>query len=188
MNNPFFQFALPVLLLAGCTTEPVGAGWQRDLSLQTLADKQADANAFDTAIRDLGPVTEPASFWARIANDASYPVERRRRFALELFRRHVRKGMSLAQIAEALDRPTWLTDKNIHKVRLLAGLIPVNLTRGDTVFALIVFPPPRGDQSGVYLRVGGNLHEGELGKLLRGEAGADRIAAVKLKEIGFSEP
>lgn len=187
MKNLLLQLALLPFLVASCATDRSGAASQSVASIEIIANKQSDVKAVDAAIHSLGPVTEAASFWAEIANDTSYRPEHRRRCVFQLFRRHVRKGMSLAEVAQQLNRPNWLPDENVHEVKLIGGLIPVKITPGDTVIALIILPPAQGDKSAVYLRVGGKVRENELGKVLRGEPGGEQIANRKLNEIGFSE-
>lgn len=187
MKTLLLQLALLSFLVTACTTERSGAASQNNVSMGTIANKQADSKAVEAAILGLGPVTEPAAFWAKVANDVSYPLERRRKCAFQLFRRHIHKGMPLAEIARELDHPNWLPDENIHEVKLISGLIPLKNTTKGTIFVLIILPPAQGDKSAVYLRVAGKVNVGELGKLLRGEPGGERIAGVKLSEIGFPE-
>src|SRR6266576_23758 len=62
----------------------------------------------ETAMYRPGQMGEPAAFWAKLANNTSVEPSCRRVCVLELFRRHVRPGMSLGQVADLLDNPTWL--------------------------------------------------------------------------------
>lgn len=132
-----------------------------------------------------GPVKEPASFWATIANDPHYPVESRRTCIFELFRRHVRAGMTLGEVAERLGQPNWLPDEWIQGT--VAGIMPVKFVLGDSIFAIGVLPSGERNWSYVCMRVAGRLTAQELGRALRGETVTDQIRTAKLKEIGFAE-
>jgi len=139
------------------------------------------------AIRSLGPVVEPATFWSTIVNDESYSLEHRRRCAIQLFKRHVRAGMTLGEVAETLGRPKWLFDNHINRIQSMFGYHGVDFKTGCTLLSLNILPPKHGDEWGVYLRVVGHVKPHELGQVLRGEPGGERLADVKLDAIDASD-
>jgi hypothetical protein len=51
---------------------------------------------------------EPAIFWSKIANDAAFSDEHRKRAVLQLFARHFTNGMTIQELATVLNHPTWL--------------------------------------------------------------------------------
>jgi hypothetical protein len=192
MKKSFFSFLALTCIVCGCgtagtnsTTAPGSSAHDNSSLLKTIADRQANAAEVERAMIELGPVSEPPQFWADIANDQSYSVERRRLCILLLFRRHVHAGMTLAEVAEKLHNPDWLPDKDIILVDLVAGLIPVRTVFGDTVFALILLPEKQGDKVAVYLRISGNVGAQEVGEVLRGKVTSGRVAESKVAEIGF---
>ena len=140
------------------------------------------------ATQATAPVREPASFWAAIANDSDYSVECRRTCIFELFRRHIRAGMTLGEVADRLNKPNWLRDEWTFDKSTGSGYMPVKFALGDTVFAIGVLPPS-GERNWSYvcMRVSGRLSAEELGRALRGEAVTDQVRAAKLNEIGFAE-
>jgi hypothetical protein len=139
------------------------------------------------AAQEVGPVKEPASFWVKIANDSSYSIECRRTCVFELFRRHVRAGMSLSEVAERLEQANWLPDNWIYDKGAGTGYMPVRFVLGDSVFAIGVLPAGEKNWSYVCMRVCGRVTAQQLGKALRGEAVGEYVRATKLEEIGFAE-
>ena len=76
-----------------------------------VADKDADLEQVLLAllaIEKSGEVKEPPTFWSTIANSEEYSAPHRHVSAYELLKRHVSPGMTLGELALALDTPNWL--------------------------------------------------------------------------------
>lgn len=133
------------------------------------------------------PVMEPPYFWAAIANNPQVPIAYRRQCALQLFRRHVRPGMKLSELAAILEHPSWLRRNHVtdwkHDV---AGsfFIEVGITTEDSTFGVGLFPE-YGDAKPVLLRVSGQMPKEEFVKILR--EGNDGTNASIL-ELSFCPP
>jgi len=88
-----------------------------------LANRSTTEQALDRAIAQLDlPPKEPARFWSQIANDADYPRFQRQRAVIQLFRRHVRVGMRVSQLAQLLDHSTWLRAMDVKDFVFVSGL------------------------------------------------------------------
>lgn len=156
---------------------------------QIIADPGVSEADLVDAIAQLGAVTEPASFWARLANDSHRSPTQRRLYIFQLFHRHVRPGMSLSQLALILDKPAWLTREVLEMIEDLGGTIPVRLTDDNTVFVLRVSPECETSPIwAVYVSVTGKHSANELYALLHGNAVDARVAQARILQIGFSPP
>jgi hypothetical protein len=126
---------------------------------------------------------------AVIAGSDAYSPDRRRRAVVELFRRHVKVGMTLAELARVLDDPAWLRDDDLSVVEVLGGKIPVAWTHEDTVLVLGVLPGLPDDPSwAIYLRVAGRVELADVLALLRGGEAPPETAQAEIREIGFEPP
>ena len=124
-----------------------------------------------------------------IAGSDAHSPERRRRAVVELFRRQVRPGMTLAELARVLDDPDWLRDDDLSVVDVLGGKIPVSWTLEDTVLVLGVLPGLPDDPGwSIYLRVAGKLELGEVLALLHGGTAPPEVERAEILEIGFEPP
>jgi hypothetical protein len=124
-----------------------------------------------------------------IAGSDAYSPERRRRAVVELFRRHVQPGMTLADLGRVLDDPGWLRDDDLSVVDVLGGKIPVSWTLEDTVLVLGVLPGLPDDPAwSIYLRVAGKLELADVLALLHGRAAPPEVARAEIREIGFEPP
>jgi hypothetical protein len=159
--------------------------------LEAIADPGTGRTALIGAIRGLGPVTEPASFWSDIAGDDAFGAEHRRRAVVALFRRHVVPGTTLADLARALDDPAWLRDDDFSVVDVLGGKIPVSWTSEDTVLALGVLPELSDESSrgwAIYLRLGGTIDMADVLALLHGATVPPEVQGAEILEVGFEPP
>ncbi|WP_437993257.1 hypothetical protein [Sorangium sp. So ce145] len=123
-----------------------------------------------------------------IANDATRGASERRVAVFELFKRHVRAGSTVADVARLLKRPTWLRDEDVHLVEDVGGRPPpVVLNANDTVFALDILPgaAPVHDLWTVYLRISGHVDRNLFSKVVRGEADPTAIPGASVLEVGF---
>ena len=159
--------------------------------LAAIADPSTGRTALIDAIRGLGPVTEPASFWSDIAGDDAFGPEHRRRAVVALFRRHVVPGTTLAELARALGDPAWLVDDDVSVVDVLGGKIPVSWTIADTVLVFGVLPELSDEVSrdwAIYLRVAGTIDLADVIALLRGGTAAPEVQRAEILEVGFEPP
>jgi len=157
--------------------------------LTTIAKKGVPDAELARAIAKLEmPPSEPPQYWSRIANDPGYGDSHRRRAVFQLFRRHVRVGMALSELAHLLDHPTWLRGDDVRLIDILAGHIPVQLNpdKDETVFVLIVLREPDQDTSGIYLRIAGKISLQRFRDLIL-NATEDGIGHAAVLEVGYSE-
>jgi hypothetical protein len=82
---------------------------------------------------------EPPQVWAALANCTALAKSTRRDCILELFRRHVKPGIPLSEVARLLDHPNWLKDEDVHFYDVIAGHIPVRCGGGDCIYHLQIF-------------------------------------------------
>lgn len=158
----------------------------REEPLSIFANSKSSPNEIANAVLHLGPVREPASFWAQIANDPGYSALHRQHAVVQLFRRHVRPGLTLRELAALLDGPNWITAEEVSEVKIVLGLIPVALTAEDTVFLLQVLPNiSETVLCGVYLRVQGSIQKAAFVEILLSRAQDPEIDARTLLEIGI---
>jgi hypothetical protein len=125
---------------------------------------------------------------AKIANDAMSDTSDRRAAVFELFKRYVRTGSTIVDVACLLNRPTWLRDEDVRLVEDVGGRPPpVALTASDTVFALDVLPgvAPVRDLWTVYLRICGHVERHLFSKVLRGETDPTALPGASVLEVGF---
>ena len=123
---------------------------------------------------------------AVIAGSDAYSPDRRRRAVVELFRRHVRPGMTLADLARVLDDPAWLRDDDLSVVDVLGGKIPVSWTLEDTVLVLGVLPGLPDDPSwSIYLRVAGKVELAGVLAVLHGRDAPPDVARAEIREVGY---
>jgi hypothetical protein len=177
--------ALLGLLAVSCQASPDGS--LQDPRTIVLDRTAADAQ-LDVAIKQLKPESESVDFWARIANDPTYPDYHRRACILQLFRQHISTGMTLGDIAQALDHPRWLDKENIERVHLAVGPFPLHLIPGDSTFAVRVLPQPnRGHAALLYLRVQGELTTEQLFQAFKNGTAEQGIAERVLREVAVSE-
>lgn len=180
-RNLYTLFLVLITLVTGAGAE------SNEQSLVVIANRHSDPKAVEMAIQHLGRVSEPSSFWTKIANDDSYPIEQRRICIIQLFRRHIRSGLSLGEVADRIYRPDWLPASTLNRVHSFTGQIPVKTDDNDTIFLLTILPEPKADlhTSQVFLRISGHISKEELGRLLNGESVTEKVGAAKVKEVGF---
>jgi hypothetical protein len=156
--------------------------------LSTIANPDSSDEQISHALTELGPAQEPSGFWTTIANDGRYRTTHRRLAVIQIFTRHVKPGMSLAEIAKVLATPLWLGDEDVAMIEDLGGHLPVALTPTNTVFAIRVFPEPAAvtGLSVVFLSVAGHVSRSDFLRLLRGQPASRAVGDAMLLECGFS--
>jgi hypothetical protein len=157
----------------------------------TISNKRISAPDLLRAIRKLGRVTEPSTFWSNIANSPKYRTNHRLQCVYQLIRRHVKKGMKLCELATILDHPTWLTNDDIQIFTIVSGKVPVNWTFEDTVFVLIIFgakEPMATHNGAIYFRTSGHIQLKNLVRILRGKPVAERTKNSRILELAIWKP
>jgi len=124
-----------------------------------------------------------------IAGSEADSPDRRRRAVVELFRRQVQPGMTLADLARVLGDAAWLRDEDLSVVDVLGGKIPVSWTLEDTVLVLGVLPGLPDDPAwSIYLRVAGKIALADVLALLHGRDAPPAVARAEILEVGFEPP
>lgn len=157
--------------------------------LITIADPQIDEETLADAIQALGTVDEDAQFWADITNSSQYSQQHRRRAVFALFQRHIYPPITLGELADILDNPSWIKSEDIGVVGELAGEIPVIYNPEDTVFVLPIFPEvPDGHYAfwAIYLRVEGKIAAETLGNILYGRSSDEQLLNKHVLEFALS--
>ena len=109
------------------------------------------------------------------ANDSAKSEAARAQAIFSLFAYQLHSGLTgnglqlhpgvTSKIAHAIFKDTaWLRNSNIRPIRVLAGLIPVNWPRGDTIFSVNLFSDAIGEQWSpwsIYLHFSGELQDGD---------------------------
>jgi hypothetical protein len=143
--------------------------------MQTLAE----------ALKKLGEVSEPPTFWSGIANNDAFTRDHRRMIVFQLFIRHIKNGITLKALAEILDRPSWLRLENISIVKEIAGKIPVTFDFNDTILVIDALPEVPGDQDSnwtIYLRIEGKINKEDFYKIICGTE-TENLVAIKERKI-----
>ena len=126
-----------------------------------------------------------------IAGSEADSPDRRRRAVVELFRRQVQPGMTLADLARVLGDAAWLRDEDLSVVDVLGGKIPVSWTLEDTVLVFGVLPELSDEASrywAIYLRVAGSIDVADVLVLLRGGTAPPEVQRAEILEVGFEPP
>lgn len=152
--------------------------------LARIADPATPIAELEDALGELPEAATDAPFWTAIADDERYSLPHRRIAALQLVRRHVARGTSLADLAKLLGPAAWLRASDLDIVTALGGKIPVRWTSEDTVFVIRVLPGPPGPQAAIYLRVSGHVALAAFRALLDGRPGEPVVGESRVLEVG----
>jgi len=110
----------------------------------------------------VSPQLERPGLWSALANNPSVGVQCRRYCVEHLFRRHVRPGMKVSELARLLDKPTWLVDTEVlawsdgtKRGECFDGWCPLRdwPAKGGTAFCILPFTGAGPDGEEVWLRV-----------------------------------
>jgi hypothetical protein len=134
-----------------------------------------------------GPPAEPASFWASLANNASFSEDCRRTCVFELFLRHIRPGMSPTYVAKLLDHPTWLKERDVNDFVAWSGWVPIEDVAGQTKFAVHILPGQDRVRGTIYFRITGRHTRQELFKLLNDGLNPEAWAGATITTIVIVE-
>jgi hypothetical protein len=104
--------------------------------LAVIANRHTSESRLLKAIGSLRDSDQAAAFWAEIANDSRYSANHRGYCAEELFKQHVKPGMTISEVAAMLNGARWLTEERIHKWVFLGGYLPLKFDRIGQVISI----------------------------------------------------
>jgi hypothetical protein len=152
-----------------------------------ISDPSVTKQALEAAINQLSGTSEPPSFWSSIANDPQYSDDHRRIAVFQLFKRHVRPGRTISEVAATLNKPTWLKEENLAIVERIHGKIPVKWDLVNSVFSIRIGLPPENNST-IYLKVKEKrIQPKELYECLKGIVVDQVCSQATVMEIGYSE-
>jgi hypothetical protein len=135
--------------------------------LSMITNREASDADLLQAISRLGRVTEPPSFWVKIANDPRYTVKHRKRAIFALLRRHCSHSCwTCRELGDTISPGDWINESGIEKITAVTGWFPLVAKPGETVFKISVLG------SDFYLRLLGEVDESVLFAYLRGRGQA----------------
>jgi hypothetical protein len=109
---------------------------------------------------DPDKVLEPPAFWTALANDGKVETWRRALSVYLLFERHVKRGGTLGELAELINKPKWIDEDDVQVVTK-GGIMPLKRTPGDTIFCVVVFRDDAVETSSkqfaLYVNVSGKM-------------------------------
>ena len=142
----------------------------------------------ETVVYRPGQMGEPAAFWAKLANNTNLDTVCRRVCVLELFRRHVRPGMSLGEVAALLENPTWLDESVVTDFALYSGYVPLRICPGERAFGIDALSKPT-QQGWIMITVKSERAwtRDQLAAALRGSIGGE-ISKAPITAIAVLEP
>jgi len=128
---------------------------------------------------------EKSDYWVKLANNVNLPISKRRKSVFCLFRRHIKPGLSCLQLSKLLSEAKWLDEKDVVRLTLLFGQIPIsdNTLPDNSVFQMFTFPEGENILV-IYLAIEDGMRKTEFcdavmyGKKFKSDA--------KIIEIGFS--
>lgn len=129
-----------------------------------ICDKSSSEGDLLEAVAHLGRVTEPSSFWTKIANDASYRLAHRRLAVFALFRRHCFADTAKS-LGAKLKPAHWLRDEDITQCGsdVHFGAMPIiGLNAANSVFEIKVL-----NGASVYVCVAGRMSRDDFSRSLR---------------------
>jgi hypothetical protein len=131
------------------------------------------------------PVEEKPSFWTTILADKEYGDYHRKKCLAELFRRHIRPGISVMQLGKLVNCSDLFTGECLFDVSM-ASKLPVRWTGGGSI---IMFQPSfaRTGQHylGIYMQMSDRMSTEQFLALMNGHALDDDAVIM---EIRISEP
>jgi hypothetical protein len=178
-----------------CSTSAYGIGFDAvkrldQKWLQVIADPSAQQRAVWAAMEKLHDVpSEPPGFWSAIANDPTFTYRRRALCALQLFKRHVRPGMTIGELRHNLDGATWLDVKRVYSCTGVSGggFIPVDFDYGsDSVFSILPSPEEDDMPFAVYISFRTKINVSELVTILRGQTPNRTRGSIKIRDVHVS--
>jgi hypothetical protein len=136
-------------------------------------------------------LVEPADYWTAVANDEKLVIWRRGVSIYFLFERHMRPDMTLNELADLLNKPTWIKEEHVWPLEgPLTGASPVVPTPGDSLFRIVVFyskdvQTQRRETIGIYIKVSGKVDKKTFLSIIMKE-GKNEQEKNKVKGWGFN--
>jgi hypothetical protein len=120
------------------------------------------------------------------ANDAGALGKQRRHCVFELFRQHVKAGLSFAELLSWGPVSNWFDEHSLFDAAKYSA-IPVARVPGQAVF---MFKPnlPGDSDAAIYLRVSPGIGRDQLLALTSGNTRDPKLKGLTIVEVGFSEP
>ncbi len=161
---------------------PNFSAWDMALH-EVITNKGASDELLLQSISRLGRVTEPASFWTRIANDTNYPVSHRTRAVFALLRRHGESTGDLASLGRAIAPAHWLAESTVDRITHVFGRMAIDVNPGssESVFTIRVLNGPNA-----YIKLQGDVDLDTVSKLIRGEP-ASNVGSPTIMQIGYGD-
>jgi hypothetical protein len=153
--------------------------------LAMISDSESTDQHLLWALIRLGKVTEPASYWSKLANSTKYRKTHRILCVNQLFKRHVQRSIKVSVFARLLDDPNWMLDNEVQLLGSISGWIPVEPSLGDTILIVRVFADSPEAHENIYLKVRGEMSVDEFVKAMRGNGNAERMQDRVLLDYGF---
>jgi hypothetical protein len=105
---------------------------------------------------------EPARYWVTISNDDKLDAWHRGMAIYFLFERHVSNGMTLADMAKALEGSKWIEKANVDRRQAVFGRMPFTVAPGDSVITILAFPnvdarKHNAESIGIWLNISGDI-------------------------------
>ncbi len=152
-----------------------------------IGDPTTSLDDLVSALKSLGPVQEPPSFWRQIAEGRQYSDAHRALAIIYLIHRHASSGITVGQLATVLGCAPWLSSNDVEAITTMAGELPVHWNENDSYFVLRL-PAPQSQSFAVYLRVRGKVDRAGLLNALHCRPVDQRITHTPIVELGFSSP
>ena len=157
---------------------------QNELS-KIIADKKTGYSNYVRAIQQLDANLTP-SFWSSIANDEDYSYEKRQVAVVELFQRFVKPGITLNQLGDILNKPTWLKDDDINLIEYHTGPSLLKYLYPGSVFYMFLFRDIRPQyQVTIGIRIEGKITKEDFLKAIKGQEVGQNINDAKILETGM---
>jgi len=167
--------------------EPISSkSMELDSLLRIISDKNTEYTKLIKVVQQLGPVRESSKFWSDIANSKEYTKRHRRVAVFELIKRHVTPGMYLSQLTDIFDKPTWLENRNLNHILVIAATVPLKKFSPGTLFSLKVLPGQAENRLIVYWRISGDISRDDFLKVMWGQDVKQCIKDTRILEVGLT--
>jgi hypothetical protein len=180
-------YFVSLMIGIGCSEKEYAVPPDPNELLRIVADRNAKCSGVVKAAQRLGPVTEPPDFWTRIANSAEYTKRHRRVAVIELFRRHVKPGMTVGELGTMLEGAAWLSECGVSTLagKIIAAAFPL-VTVSPATIEIVVFRELPGARWRIYLRLSGEVEVHSFTGALAGEDVDESVKNTIILEIGIA--
>ncbi len=153
-----------------------------------ISNPNTEYEALVEAISTLKNGYEKPMFWSNIINNEKYNLKHRSLALYQFFKRHVRQGMNLKELAQILNHPFWLNLQDIILVTEISGEMPVQFSLENTVIQLRVFPGVFENNWAVYLLIEDKITIEEFYNVLRQNVKYKNsdFNSLRILEVGLS--